>query len=116
MQLIMNDWFKGARNKLCMHSDKYTFQKNGKTFSGTRCKPYVDPATDDQKDVRQRFKKAVVARGLVLKSTELKTSWHERYADALRKNQTQAYSLNGYLVQEYFAGHMNDDGSIKSLS
>lgn len=114
MELIMNDWFKGARKKLCTHSDKYTFRKNGKTFSGTRCKPYVDPATDDQKEVRQRFKSAIVARGLILESAELKKTWRERYADAKRKCQTDAYSLNGYLVQAYFDGLMNDDGTVKA--
>lgn len=114
MELIMNDWFKGARKKLCMHSDKYTFRKNGKTFSGTRCHPYMGPATEDQEEVRERFKSAVAARGVVLNSTELKKSWHARYMDAKRKKQTDAYSLNGYLIQEYFAGHMAEDGSVKA--
>lgn len=110
----MNDWFKGARKKLCMHSNKYTFRRNGKTFSGTRCHPYTGPATEDQEAVKQRFKAAIAARGLVLDNAELKKTWHERYMDAKRKQQTTANSLNGYMVQEYFVGHMAEDGSIKA--
>lgn len=114
MELEMNDWFKSARKKLCGHSNKYTFRRNGKTFSGTRCNPYTGPATEDQKEIRQRFKDAIAVRGIILHDNDLRKSWNRLYMDAKQKKQTTAYSLNGYIVQEYFAGHIDADGSVKA--
>lgn len=114
MQLIMNDWFKAARKKLCMHSDKYTFVRNGKTFSGTRCNPYKGPATAKQIAHKQKFKAAIVARDLIIADETLKEAWHKRWMTAKRKEQTQATTLNGYIMQMYFDEHVAEDGSYQA--
>lgn len=114
MQLFMNDWFKAARQKLCGHSDKYTFIRNGKTFSGTRCNPYTGPATDAQVQNRTKFAAAIAARGVILEDSTLAAQWHARYQAAKNAKQTSAYTLNGYLIQQYFAGHVGPDGAYKA--
>lgn len=113
MQLFMNDWFKAARKKLCSHSDKYTFIKNGKTFSGTRCNPYTGPATALQVENRTKFAAAIAALKVILADDALKASWRTRYQTAKNAKQTKASSLNGYLMQQYFDDHVTDTGEWK---
>lgn len=110
----MNDWFKAARQKLCEHSDKYTFIRNGKTFSGTRCNPYKGPATADQIAVRDKFKQAILTRDIILADDSLKQDWHDRYMAAKAAKQTKATSLNGFIVQQYFDDHVSPSGTYQS--
>lgn len=114
MQLIMNDWFKAARKKLCEHSDKYTFIRNGKTFSGTRCNPYTGPATAKQQANRQKFSQAMQVLKLIIADEQLKQDWHDRYMASRKSKTTNASSLNGYIVQQYYDGHVSETGAVNS--
>ncbi len=110
MQLIMNDWFKAARKKLCTHSNKYTFIKNGKTFSGTRCNPYKGPATQLQIQQRTSFAQASALRSLVLNDDQLKATWRQRYA---LDTTTKCLCLSDYVMSMALKGHIDSDGSYK---
>lgn len=110
----MSEWFKASRRKLCSHSDKYTFIRNGKTFSGTRCNPYTGPASAKQTTVRNKFKQAAQLRALILDDDNLKEQWRERFMADKAAKQTTATTLNGYIVQMSFLDHIASDGSYQS--
>jgi len=114
MRLQLSEWFSSASGKLCGHSDKYVSVHNGKTFSGTICNPYKGAPTESQTAVYNRFRAAAQARTTIIADSALHQQWNTRFRADRAEAKTRAVSLNGYLTQQYFLGHVAEDGAYKA--